>query len=64
MTAMNVFEGTRVRPLPRCERCQAPAWAVTPGGMRCEVHAKAELDEAIADNRADWMPRKLRRRRF
>ncbi|MFP3913878.1 MAG: hypothetical protein ACLFWM_03315 [Actinomycetota bacterium] len=61
---MNVLERTRIRPLPRCERCGATAWASTPGGVRCEAHATEELEQAIADHRADWMPRRLRRRRL
>lgn len=63
MTAINVFEMRRLRPLPRCELCETAAWAVTPGGVRCERHALAELDEAISEDRCDWMPRRLRRRR-
>lgn len=63
MTAINVFETTRLRPLPRCERCDTTAWASTPDGVRCQDHALAELEAAIRDNRCDWMPRPLRRRR-
>jgi hypothetical protein len=64
MTAMNVFELARIRPLPRCGRCDQTAWATTPDGARCEGHTVEELEQAIADNTCDWMPRRLRRRRF
>lgn len=64
MTALNVFEMTRLRPVPRCERCSTTAWAMTPGGARCQAHTMEELEEAIASHRADWIPRRFRRRRF
>jgi hypothetical protein len=64
MTAMNLFELSSLRPLPRCERCDSTAWATTPGGVRCQEHAVEELEEAIAHQRADWIPRRLRRRRI
>lgn len=61
MTAINVFETRRLRPLPKCEHCDRSAWAMTPDGVRCERHTLAELEEAIKDNRCDWTPRRLRR---
>lgn len=64
MTAINVFELAGLRPLPRCERCEATAWATTPDGTRCQDHAVEELEKAIANDEADWIPRRLRRRRF
>jgi hypothetical protein len=62
MTALSLFERTRVRPLPSCERCGDPAWAVTPGGLLCETHTRERLAEDTP--RRDWVPRLLRRRRF
>lgn len=64
MTAINVFELTGLRPLPHCARCESTAWATTPGGLRCQEHAVEELEDAIDNQAADWMPRRLRRRRF
>lgn len=64
MTALNVFELANMRPLPRCERCTSAAWATTPSGVRCQAHAVEELETAIARKEADWIPRRLRRRRI
>src|SRR5690606_13951178 len=64
MTALSLFETSRVRPMPRCDRCDTPAWAITPGGMLCEAHTRAELAKADAGGSGDWVPRLLRRRRF
>lgn len=63
MTALSLFERAGLRTAPQCERCDSTAWATTPGGMRCEEHAVEELTRAIEAHEADWMPRKLRRRR-
>lgn len=64
MTAINVFELAGLRPLPQCERCESTAWATTPSGIRCQEHTVEELEEAIVNQEADWMPRRLRRRRI
>lgn len=63
MTALSLFDRSRVRPLPRCERCGNPAWAITPEGMLCETHTQAELAQATPE-RGQWVPRLLRKRRF
>jgi hypothetical protein len=62
MTALSVFERRVPLALPECERCQEPAWADTPGGLRCEKHAIAEVQEAVSRGDCDWVPRILRRR--
>lgn len=62
MTALSVFEHTAVK-LPQCERCDKTAWASTPSGPRCEEHTLEEVNEAIAREECDWIPRKLRRNR-
>lgn len=62
MTALSVFELRAPRALPECERCQRPAWADTPEGLRCEEHAIAEVRDAVAHGQCDWVPRILRRR--
>lgn len=61
MTALSVFERTALK-LPKCDRCDAPAWASTPAGPRCEAHALEEVREALERDECDWVPRKLRRR--
>lgn len=63
MTALSVFERRAARALPECERCHEPAWAATPGGLRCEKHAIVEVQQAVARGDCDWVPRILRRRR-
>lgn len=64
MTALNVFERTGLRPIPRCDRCNSAAWATTPHGLRCQEHALEEMEDAIQRREADWMPRRLKHRRF
>lgn len=62
MTALSVFERKAPKAMPECERCDRPAWADTPGGLRCEEHAIVEVQEAVVRGDCDWVPRILRRR--
>lgn len=60
MTALTAFE-RHIRPAAvQCELCERPAWASTPLGMRCQDHALSEVEEAISENRCDWVPRIIR----
>ncbi|HJR92475.1 MAG TPA: hypothetical protein VJ938_08540 [Acidimicrobiia bacterium] len=48
---------------PRCDHCSHTAWAQTPDGLRCEEHTLSEVNSAIRQGTADWVPRILRTRR-
>ena len=59
MTALTAFD-RHMGPLPlRCGLCHRPAWASTPSGLLCQEHTIAEVEDAVAEGRCDWVPRIL-----
>lgn len=59
MTALTAFERNMGPLRLRCGQCQRPAWASTPSGLLCQEHTIAEVEDAVAEGRCDWVPRIL-----